>query len=210
MNKKNSLAIILAITLTVLLIISGCAQDSDDDKGSDSTATELEGTWNKACSYNSTALMDILESFVFSGESYHMYNYFYDTTNDSCGGTLNLVQDGIMTFSIGNALDPTTDLKEIDITLTDLTYTPKSNAGITLANTDCSGDVVFTAMDETKSVKGFACDHLSTVPLNTTLYSVYRLNTSVTPNVLQFGDVKTSIAERPTTIAVSADSHIKQ
>jgi hypothetical protein len=207
MEHKRNLSLALVLILAFFVAIIGCKKDEAESKKS-AGPTELEGIWNAACKYDAgKSNMDKINSLTFSGNSAHNYDKYYDTTNDSCS-TLALVQDGIMSFALSGAIDATSGIKKIDYVLLDITYTPKSADGVIIANEDCSGDVHFNNPEETKSVLGTHCDHWNQKK-NTTFYSVYKLNTTASPNILHKGDMSTDVAGRPTTVDASKD-YVKQ
>jgi hypothetical protein len=208
MNNSKNRILLLALTVAFFLLNNGCASSDSDDNISSAYTSELEGTWNSTCRLHSGAGMDRRTSYVYAGSSFHMYDNFYDSTDDSCTG-IGLIQDGVMTFTSGGAIDTAGDIKKIDYTFVQITYTTKSTKGITTANNDCSPDLTFATIDETKVVTGTACDHWD-LNVGEVMYAAYTIDTSVTPGIAHFSDGGASTeADRPTTVDTTND-YIKQ
>jgi len=206
MDWKRRFKVLLGIVVILFLILGGCANDEENK------STELEGTWKSPiCSYSSDAGMDKQVLYVFSDNTLHMYDHYYETTDESCVGPA-LDQDASFTFTLGDPVDTASDIKEFDFVKKGISYTPRSDSGLTVANDDCDGDVTFTVIDETKPVTDTKCDHFTSMTVDVEYYSAYELDEDLEPDEVYFSqaDAEPDESLRPTTVDKVNARYIKQ
>lgn len=203
---SNLLIFLLAV---FTLILSGCFWSSDDS--SSHKSTELEGVWSNVCSDHNTE--SSYEIVTFYGTSFTSIEY-----NHSGAGCVASNIDTEFKYegsiSIGDEITTATNpetAKEVDVTLSRITATPKNQTTADFLNDKSMCGINSWALNVETDITGKTCDTDTMPSAGTVIYDIFAISGGTT---LYFGDdsppyTGDSAASRPIDLD-KTDTYTKQ